>query len=388
MDNQSLKSCKTIGIDCSNIKMGGGVTHIIEILRYFKPSEKSFDKIVVWGNNELLESINDEIWISKINPFEVSNPSAFRVFWWKTFDLSKSARRNHCDLLFIPGGVFLGNFRPFITMSQNMLPFEFKEIKRYGFSFSSLKFLLLRLIQLKTMNNSNGIIFLTNYAKGIIVKNLKTNKNKFIVIPHGIDDRFRSVPKKQFSIFDYSSSRPYKIVYVSAVLMYKHQWTVVEAVSYLRTTYNWPIQLDLVGPAQSRPYKKLIDAISKFDENTSWIKYHGNIEYNRLQEYYQNADLCIFASSCENLPITLIECMASNNPIACSNMGPMPEILQDAGIYFNPERPMEIASALFTMINSPSLRQSLAIKSSKFSGDFNWRRTSNETFDYLYSISK
>ena len=35
---------------------------------------------------------------------------------------------NKCDILFVPGGIYHGGFRPFVTMSQNLLPFEWHEI--------------------------------------------------------------------------------------------------------------------------------------------------------------------------------------------------------------------------------------------------------------------
>jgi len=44
----------------------------------------------------------------------------------------------------------------------------------------------------------------------------------------------------------------------------------------------------------------------------------------------------------------LVEAMASGLPIACSNRGPMPEVLGDAGVYFDPEDPHDIARALRT----------------------------------------
>ena len=39
-----------------------------------------------------------------------------------------------CDLLFAPGGSAPHPFAPTVTMSQNMLPFELRELLRYGAS--------------------------------------------------------------------------------------------------------------------------------------------------------------------------------------------------------------------------------------------------------------
>ena len=65
-----------------------------------------------------------------------------------------------------------------------------------------------------------------------------------------------------------------------------------------------------------------------------------------MPEYLSKSNIFIFASSCENMPITLIEGMASGLPIACSDRGPMPEVLQDGGVYFNPEDCKSIVFAI------------------------------------------
>mgnify|MGYP006879259232 CR=1 FL=1 len=50
-------------------------------------------------------------------------------------------------------------------MSQNMLPFEKKEAKFFGsYSLMYIKMRLLRYIQGKSFKNSDGVIFLSNYA--------------------------------------------------------------------------------------------------------------------------------------------------------------------------------------------------------------------------------
>ena len=50
--------------------------------------------------------------------------------------------------------------------------------------------------------------------------------------------------------------------------------------------------------------------------------------HERIIKELINSDLFIFASSCENLPNTLLEAMASSIPIISSSKGPMREILE------------------------------------------------------------
>lgn len=93
------------------------------------------------------------------------------------------------------------------------------------------------------------------------------------------------------------------------------------------------------------------------------------------------------ASSCENMPNILLETMASGLPIACSNLGPMPEVLGDAGVYFDPEQPEEIARALCELIESPQLRTKLVQASYQRAQQFSWQRCADETFRFLVAVT-
>ena len=67
------------------------------------------------------------------------------------------------------------------------------------------------------------------------------------------------------------------------------------------------------------------------------------------------------------MPNTLIEGMCSGLPIVCSNRGPMPEVLKDGGLYFNPEDSNSIAGALEKIIRNKELRSELKKRSFELS---------------------
>ncbi len=71
-------------------------------------------------------------------------------------------------------------------------------------------------------------------------------------------------------------------------------------------------------------------------------------------------DHFVFASSCENMPNTLVEAIAAGLPLACSRRGPMHEILGDTGLYFDPESHLSIAEAIRRLIDDPLLRDESA----------------------------
>jgi len=287
--------------------------------------------------------------------------------------------------LFVPGGSFATDFRPVVTMSRNLLPFEWRELQRYGVSLTSMRLLLLRWSQSRSYRKADGIIFLTRYAEDAVLKVTGTLRGKRATIPHGVNECFLRQPRRQRSLEECDEQRPFRLVYVSIIDNYKHQRQVAEAIATLRSE-GLPITLDLIGPAYPPALRRLRRTLRRIDPTGSVVRYVGHVPHDELHGWYEKADLCLFASSCENMPNSLLEGMAFGLPIACSNRGPMPEMLGDASVYFNPEDPMDIAKAIRQWLDSPDSREQNAQTAYNLARHYSWRRCAEETFRFLAHV--
>lgn len=384
MEKNKKRNEYILGIDATNLNQGGGITHLVELLRAVNPKQQGINKIYVWGNAIILSALDEQPWLVKCNPPELNRGLIARTLWQHR-RLSKVAKQVGCDLLFIPGGSYSGAFSPVVTMSRNLLPFEWRESRRYGWTLLTFKNILLRQIQSRSFRKAAGVIFLTNYAKQSVLKVTGAIRGQTLTIPHGLDARFKQAPKPQRAVLEYSSSVPYRLLYVSIIDNYKHQWHVVDAVNQLRTE-GFPLQLELIGPAYSPALKRLNKTLARLDPDKAWVIYHGKVPYAALHEKYAQADLGIFASSCENMPNILLETMAAGLPIACSSRGPMKEVLGDAGEYFDPEKPDEIAHAIRTLLLSSQVRLAKAQAGFLRAQQFQWTRCADETFKFLSQV--
>ena len=208
------------------------------------------------------------------------------------------------------------------------------------------------------------------------------------MIPHGITDDFRRLPQRQQSIAAYSWSRPFRWLYVSHVDVYKHQWHVVEAVAFLRQK-NIPVALDLVGSAPYLPaLRRLQEVMRCVDPQQNFIHYHGPVLYSQLANYYHQADGFVFASSCETFGQILLEAMASGLPIACSEQSAMPEVLGDAGVYFDPEDPQAITGALYCLMMDAEKRERCSRVAYERAFDYSWEHCANETFRFIAEVAQ
>ena len=375
----------TVGIDASNLRSGGGVTHLIELIGAGNPKKNGISRVIIWGGDCTLAKIEPHPWlILNIIP-ELSGGLVRRTLWQK-FKLPNLARKEGCNILFIPGGLYTGDFKPVVTMSRNLIPFEYKELMRYGTSLLTIKWCLLRIMQSCTFKRVEGVIFLTEYARKTVTNVIGEVRGESRVIPHGINQRFLKEPRSQRSINTYTKETPYKLLYISNIDMYKHQWSLVSAVSELRMR-GWNITLDLVGGSYKGAINILNKSIKKHDPKGNWVRYHGPLKFDCLHKIYSQADLGVFASTCENMPNILLEKMSSGIPIACSVFGPMPEILGDGGLFFNPEHQDEITQALEKLISSELLREKLTKKSFERASNYSWAKCADSTFEFLAHIA-
>lgn len=374
-----------LGIDASNLRSGGGVRHLIELLRAWDAESSGFSEVHLWGGRATLDQIDERPGLTKHHQPQLDRGLASRAVWQR-FELSRLVRSVRCDLVLVPGGSYAGNFHPVVAMSRNMLPFEWRELSRYGWSLMSLRLMVLRWVQSRTFRRADGVIFLTRYARNAVMQVIGATSGRSAIVPHGLDANLLRVSREQKGLKSYSADCPFRIIYVSIVDQYKHQCELSEAIALIRGE-GLPVVLDLVGPAYPPSLDRLRETLARIDPREEFVFYRGGLPYSELGKTYAQSDLCVFASSCENMPNILLEGMASGLPIACSNRGPMPEILGDAGIYFDPENPSDIARALTELISDSALRGRLATASSTRVRDFSWARCARETFEFLSDVA-
>jgi glycosyltransferase involved in cell wall biosynthesis len=304
--------------------------------------------------------------------------------WWERFALPGELRRTACSILLNVDAGSVCRFRPAVTMSRDMVSYEPGEIERYDISRARLRLIALRFVQNASLKAADGAVFLTRYAGSVIQRSCGQLQN-LAYIPHGVGEAFRTTERN--GSWPMAGERPIRCLYISNALPYKHQWHVVEAIAQLRKR-GFDLQLELIGGGEGRAQRRLDAQIAVSDPNRAFVNQREFVPQGMLPEILAKADLFVFASSCENMPNTLLEAMAAGLPIACSNRGPMPEVLEDGGVYFDPEDSGSIAAAVEDLITDPGKRTRLAARAKQLSGQYSWTRCARETFSFVAEVAK
>ena len=366
-------------IDASNIKSGGGLTHLIEILKFDFPVEMGFESVVVFAPAKTLEKLPQKLWLFKMG-HKWLNSGYFNLLIWKIFIFNKYIKRNR-GLVFIPGTGFC--IKPFVTMCRNLLPMELREINRFFLSKEWIRLFMLRFVHLMSYKRAYGIIFLNSYCRQVIENQLKLRDgNRNIIIGHGLN---KSVFINEYNI-QKKQRIPFNLIYVSTVNLYKHQWLIVDAIDDLNQS-GYSIRITFVGNSEPSAYKKLLSSIKKA-KNPDYFNYVGAIEYEKLRYYYNDSDAFIFGSTCETFGMVILEAMACGLPVLCSNCSSMPTTFQNIPIYFDINNPQSIKDAIIKIYNNDEICQNMSMESRNFSEKFSWEDTSRNTFTYLSNISK
>jgi glycosyltransferase involved in cell wall biosynthesis len=367
-----------VGVDASNLKSGGAVTHLVNLLSAAHPGRFGVRGVTVWGGADILAKLPRRPWLSPVHVHLLDKSMPIRTLWQARI-LDRTASKA-CDILWVPGGSYAGSFAPVVTMCRNMLPFDSVERRRYGWSYQRLRNELLRWSQSRTFRRSEGVIFLSRYARDSVVVGAGVMPRAEALIPHGVDAALLALVRSD----EAEPRRGFRLLYVSTVDVYKHQEVVVEAVGTLRKE-GFPVTLDLIGGAYQPSLRRLNHVIDELGLGEE-VTYHGPLPQERLAEFYRSSDVFVFASSCENLPNILLEAMASGLPIACAERGPMPDLLGAAGVYFSPESVLSVADAIRSLLVDPALRLDVGARARARAVPYSWALCSDRTFEFIRQV--
>jgi glycosyltransferase involved in cell wall biosynthesis len=372
-----------VGIDASRNRSGGAKAHLIGLIAQGYPLEHGISQVHLWAYKTLLDSVPDQPWLVKHNPPALEKSLVYQVLW-QVFSLPGEVREVGCDIMLNTDAGTLASVSPSVTMSRDMLSYEPGEIERYGWSKARLRLILLRYIQNRSLRRSDGAVFLTKYAAKVIQQSCGT-LSRVGFIPHGVGQNFQEITRTL--PWPANGVRPIRLLYISNAALYKHQWMVIRAVEQLRNA-GVDVILTLVGGGSGPAQKMLRHQMALSDPRGEFVTQEEFVPQADLPDYLAEADIFVFASSCENMPNTLVEAMAAGLPIACSLRGPMPEVLEDGGEYFDPEVSESIAYALRRLIEDENLRRKLAARAKTLSTRYSWDRCARETWSFLAETYK
>ena len=118
------------------------------------------------------------------------------------------------------------------------------------------------------------------------------------------------------------------------------------------------------------------------------VVFTGFVEEKLKPLYYKSADIFCLPSTMrtECYPLAILESMACSTMVVASNIGGIPEIIDDGknGILVNPGSIMDLAQSLVHLLDNPSLMRKMGASSRKKVEQYTWQKIAEET-EKIYS---
>jgi glycosyltransferase involved in cell wall biosynthesis len=358
-------------IDANNIKTGGGLTHLLEFLNHLDITNTYFNEVIVYAPSATLDRIKiNKPWLSLRSHHYIDNSSFFKKVLFKIY--LKRHVLNKEDVLFLPGTDF-GFHKKKITMFQNLLPLQFRESLRLGFSKDFIRLLVLRYLHTLNYILADGVIVLNSYCESVLIRKLSLIKSvNTKIIPHGVSEIFKRRDDDDLDVH----TNELNLIYVSIISQYKHQLEIAKAVNEL-SKEGVKVKLTLVGPNNSNGLKGLKKHLS------SNVTYLGEIPYEQLNKLYRSADILIWGSTCETFGMILLEAMSSGIPLLCSSYSSMPDTLKENAVYFNPLNQSSIKQAIKYGKEYKGVMFDKKFNGYKYVSEFSWEKCAETTIQYL-----
>ena len=105
-----------------------------------------------------------------------------------------------------------------------------------------------------------------------------------------------------------------------------------------------------------------------------------------LEGYYLSASALIYPSLYEGFGIPLLEAMSYKCPVICSNSSSLPEVADQAAVYFDPNSTEDMQTTIENVLYDYDLCEQLRLKGLERITHFSWDKAAKETNDIYKSL--
>jgi colanic acid/amylovoran biosynthesis glycosyltransferase len=203
------------------------------------------------------------------------------------------------------------------------------------------------------IEGASFVLCIGYFARSQLMKLSPTrNWSKFEIAPLGVDLRvFARRP------FGRASEEPFRILCVGRLVPAKGQHILIAAVDRL-VKGGRSVSLRFVGDG---PDRVSLEREMNYRGLSGHLAFEGNVNQDRIREFYHEADAFVLASFAEGIPVVLMEAMAMEIPCVSTMVAGIPELIRDGidGLLVMPSDERGLAQAIARLIDDEDLRRRL-----------------------------
>jgi glycosyltransferase involved in cell wall biosynthesis len=166
-------------------------------------------------------------------------------------------------------------------------------------------------------------------------------------------------------------------VYVGGMNRHKNIMGLLEAMPEV-ISKRPEVHLAIVGDTSGKGFWDNFPALDAFVKKTPPLAQHvhftGYLSDADLVILFGGTSALVFPSLWEGFGLPAVEAMSCGVPVLASRRGSLPEVIGDAGMFFEPEAPTAIAACLLQFLSRPENHPRLRDAALERAGTFTWDR--------------
>jgi len=297
------------------------------------------------------------------------------------FSLANAARKLTCDVFFYPA---VYSYFPLLSRTPSVVCFHDTIPERFPDLIFPSK-LNSRLWNAKTWlakHMASRVMTVSQTSADDLTNILKINRQKIDVITEGADAAFRPIPKPGELV---AVRKKYQIppeakllVYVGGFNRHKNVLRLIEAMPAI-LEQEPDAHLAIVGRTTGARFWDNADELQAGAASNRLVSNHvsftGEISDPELARVLNAASALVFPSLWEGFGLPALESMACGTPVLASDQGSLPEIIGDAGLFFDPQSSQDIAEKTIRLLGNSNLAAELSNKAIVRTRNFSWERS-------------
>ncbi|MBF0094767.1 MAG: glycosyltransferase family 4 protein [Alphaproteobacteria bacterium] len=318
-------------------KTGGGVTYLRNMLPLLAADpELELTLFLKREQLPLFSPIDERV---RVRTFDFGG-GLFRLLAWEQTVLPVLARRMGARVTFSPA-----NFGPLLAPGPVILLRNALEVaKEESRPAKRLYWAGLSLMTRLSLLGCRRAIAVSEYARRALSRGFG---NKTTVIHHGLSPLFHPT-------FQPKTAPPFLLV-VADIYVQKNLHGLIDALPGIVAAHP-EVHLFIAGrevdPDYAAGLRRRIAALGL--DNA--VLFLGGVAPDTLNDLYNGCTVFVFPSTVETFGNPLVEAMACGACIASSNTTAMPEILGEAGCYFDPADPADMTARILSLLGDEALR--------------------------------
>ncbi|MBX0296661.1 glycosyltransferase family 4 protein [Haloarcula nitratireducens] len=333
---------------------GGAVQTAIKIAK--RLAERDDVEVTLYGSKNLKNAWPNNV---SIRGFGYPNKINFFGVIWERSVLPALASRDDIDILLCPNGN-----APMTPVNCPIITYIHDINAQKGMS-SGVHQIYRRLLVPQGVKVSNKIITVSEFSKREIQKHLPVHSSDIHAIYNGVDDYYLNNKEG----VEYELPEEY-ILYVGSMNPRKNISNLIKSFNIFKDKIDSNYKLVLIGPGNKYIFKK-IDMV----EDGSDIITPGFVSQPELKYIYKNASLFAYISKYEGFGLPPLEAMACGTPVVASESTSLPEVLNGAAAFVDPEEEVEIADKFLEVVSNKDVRNKLQRDGLQHVQSYTWEST-------------